>query len=97
MTSGTGMIEAEITYGPAVMLPSGILLEATGDLARAITAAALKEARRAIAASKRRDAEKLMLDAHAVAARAYPEGSSSAISLQYTISQVSAEYDRRWP
>lgn len=90
-------IEADITYGPAVMLPSGILLEATGDLARAIAVAALKQARRAIAKGPRRDADKLMLDVHAVAARAYPEGSSSQVALNFAIGQVAAEYDQRWP
>lgn len=83
---------------PAVSLPSGaVLLDITGNDARDIALVCSRRATEAISEGDRPAAEAFLLDAYTLAADAYPDGTSAALALAFTLGQVTGKFNARWP
>jgi len=91
------MTSATLTL-PSVTLPSGMtLLSITGDDARDLALVCSRHATAAINESDRPAAEAFLLDAYVLAADAYPDGTSAALALAFTLGQVTAAFNAYWP
>jgi hypothetical protein len=83
---------------PAISLPSGaVLLDITGDDARDLALVCSRHATEAISEGDRPAAEAFLLDAYTFAADAYPDGTSAALALAFTLGQVTAAFNAYWP
>ena len=83
---------------PAISLPSGgVLLDITGDDARDLALVCSRRATAAISEGDRPAAEAFLLDAYAFAADAYPDGTSAALALAFTLGQVTEAFNACWP
>ena len=81
-----------------ISLPSGaVLLAITGDDARDLALLCSRRATKAISEGDRPAAEAFLLDAYTLAADAYPDGTSAALALAFTLGQVTQAFNARWP
>jgi len=83
---------------PAVTLPSGMMmLSITGDDARDLALVCSRRATVAISEGDQAAAEAFLFDAYALAADAYPDGTSAALALAFTLGQVTQAFNACWP
>lgn len=90
---------ADLTeVAPAITLPSGtVLLSIFGDDARDLALVCSRHATAAINEGDRPAAEAFLLDAYVLAADAYPDGTSAAMALAFTLGQVTEAFNACWP